>query len=177
MSFLYHYIPKKVEGTILYPLNLLKEKYPELSVMYVKKYVGREEIMEQRLLILDCLWNDVLHFTAVHPKDLKQALVEAGQPETFMMSFYQIDPMVLDPKNTIIYLNTQTRKEDSMLEQNFVSYTPKELAQYSFLPERTKAYYVYMYQHEHALPLMYKWVPHILYKGTLDISNAVVVTV
>ncbi|MEZ4114190.1 MAG: hypothetical protein R3B65_01945 [Candidatus Paceibacterota bacterium] len=27
---------------------------------------------------LNCLWNDVIHMTAVHPSDLKNSLLEAG---------------------------------------------------------------------------------------------------
>ncbi len=30
--------------------------------------------MEQRIPILNCLWNDVLHFSPVHPAKIKQAM-------------------------------------------------------------------------------------------------------
>ena len=71
MIYLYHSVPKNLEGSILYPLNTLKGKHPDIYEQQVSKYVGREHIKEQRIPILDCLWNDVLHFSAVNPKEVK----------------------------------------------------------------------------------------------------------
>ncbi len=68
MIYLYHSVPKNLQGNILYPLNTLKEKHPEIYEQQVSKYVGREHMTQQRIPILDCLWNDVLHFSAVNPK-------------------------------------------------------------------------------------------------------------
>ncbi len=72
-------MPKNLQGNILYPLNAPKEKHPDIYEQQVSKYVGREHIKEQRITILDCLWNDVLYFSAVNPKEIKQALIEAGR--------------------------------------------------------------------------------------------------
>ena len=88
----------------------------------MSKYVGREHITQQRIPILDCLWNDVLHFSAVNPKEVKQALVEAGRNLDFSMSFYQVDPKLIGPKNAIVYLYAHTDNKDKMSEENFVPY-------------------------------------------------------
>ena len=70
MMYLYHSVPRNLHGNILYPLNALTEKHPEIFEQQVSKYVGREHITQQRIPVIDCLWNDVLHFSAVNPKEI-----------------------------------------------------------------------------------------------------------
>jgi len=45
MEYLYHRVPKHMMGTVLYPLNVLKETRPEIYTEYIKKYEGREELL------------------------------------------------------------------------------------------------------------------------------------
>jgi len=59
MNYLYHGVPKQLEGNILYPLNILKDKCPEVYEKEVSKYVGREHVKENRIPAFNCLWNDV----------------------------------------------------------------------------------------------------------------------
>ncbi|MBI2087070.1 MAG: hypothetical protein HYT69_02770 [Candidatus Zambryskibacteria bacterium] len=68
MEYLYHQIPKNMFGTLLYPLNVLKETHPEIYAEHAKKYVGREQLLTATVPPLNCLWNDVLHFTAIAPR-------------------------------------------------------------------------------------------------------------
>ena len=37
MNYLYHRVPKKISGTILHPLNSLKNIYPEIYTEEIKK--------------------------------------------------------------------------------------------------------------------------------------------
>jgi len=111
--FLYHMVPEDMRGTVLHPLNSLKDQHPDLYVAKSAKYENRQHVMEQFLPTLEAAWNDVLHFTAVNPEELKRALVEAGM-EPREMKFYQIDPSLLDPKLTTVYLY-QDRTSDSKM--------------------------------------------------------------
>ena len=77
MEVLYHRVPTNMSGTILYPLNELKKLHPELYAEHVKKYEGREQLLTTEVPPLECLWNDVLHFTAVAPSELKANLAKA----------------------------------------------------------------------------------------------------
>ena len=70
MTFLYHRVPANMQGDFLSPLNQLKDIYPEAYAEAVKKYEGREFLMNVGIPTLDCLWNDFLFLTAVHPFDL-----------------------------------------------------------------------------------------------------------
>ena len=107
----------------------------------MSKYVGREHITQQRIPILDCLWNDVLHFSAVNPKEIKQALIEAGRNPDFTMNYYQIDPKLIEPKNATVYLYAHADNKDKMNEENFAPYNPDEVAKFSSMPQATKDYY------------------------------------
>jgi len=176
MTYLYHLVPKNLRGNILYPLNTLKEKYPDIYEQQVVKYAGREHITRQRIPILDCLWNDVLHFSAVDPKEIKQALIEAGQSPDFSMRCYRIDPGSIDPKNTIVYLFAHTNDKDEMGEENFASYNPDDVAKFSVMPQATKDYYKEMIVNGQR-PLRYHRIPHVLYRGTLNIIELPIVFV
>jgi hypothetical protein len=159
-----------MRGEILFPLNTLKYKHPDLYEKEASKYVGREEIMQNKLPILNCLWNDVLHFSAVHPSEIKQALIEAGRTKSFDIEFFEVDPHLLTFENTIVYLYKHSNIADKLKEENFAKYNPDDIDQYSKLPQETKDYYKEILT-QGKNPLLFHRVPHILFKGTLDISS------
>jgi hypothetical protein len=170
MNYIYHWVPKDMRGEVLFPLNTLKETEPDLYEREVAKYVGREQIMQDRLPILNCLWNDVLHFSAVHPSLVKEALFESGRTKPFDLEFYEIDPHLLDPENTIVYLYKNNKREDKLKEDNFAKFNPDDMAQYSAMPIETKDYYKEMYT-QGKNPLLFHKIPHILFRGSLDVSK------
>lgn len=159
-----------MQGNVLFPLNTLKETHPDIYEKEASKYVGREQIMQQRIPTLDCLWNDVLHFSAVHPSQVKEALIEAGRTKSFDIEFFEIDPHLLTPENTTVYLYRHSTLEDKFKEENFANYNPDDVAQYSVLPQETKDYYKEMISQDKK-PLLFHRVPHIIFKGSLDTSK------
>ena len=176
MSYIYHRVSKNLKGNILYPLNILKEIYPEIYEQEFKKYTGRESLTLHRIPILNCLWNDVLHFSAVDPNDIKQARIEAGGDPDFTMTCFEVEPEILDPENSIVYLYAQVNVKDKLDKDNFIQYRPEETVKYSSLPQATKDYYKEMIAIGKPT-LLYHRIPHILYKGTLDISKLNTITI
>lgn len=176
MNYLYHRVPKNVRGNVLYPLNTLKEIYPGIYKQRIKNYAGRESIMLHRIPVLDCLWNDVLHFSAVNPKEIKQALIEAGRDPDFSMTCYQVDPKLFTPENTIVYLYAHEKVKYKLSRENFMAYNPDEVSKFSSMPQVTKDYYKEKIG-EGRQPLLFHRVPHILYKGLLDTAYLPIVTV
>jgi hypothetical protein len=77
-KYLYHMVPNDMTGSVLQPLNTLKESHPDLYVSKAEKYKGREHLMDIMIPTLECKWNDVLHFSPIHPQELKEAFEEAG---------------------------------------------------------------------------------------------------
>ncbi len=112
---LYHRVPDPMFGEILYPLNRLAEINPALASAHAEKYRGRENLMAVRLAILDCLWNDALHLSPVHPAKIKTALLESGYPEKELglRRFFAVDPRTLKPGRAVFSEIRKTLKENT----------------------------------------------------------------
>jgi len=174
-KYLYHMVPSDMRGNILHPLNALEEIHPDLYLSKSMKYAERPEVMKQFIPTLECLWNDVLHFSPIDPVELKKALVAAGRdPEE--MKFYQVDPDLLDPEKTTICLFRREFKNDRMNPKNFTDYDTSKINEHSKLPDDVKEYYAKMYG-QGKKALLFLGIPHILHKGPVDISDLPVITV
>lgn len=60
MNYFYHGIPEDMKGSSLIPLNDMMSVDTGLRDKYLEKYKGREEILDRKIPLLDCLWNDVV---------------------------------------------------------------------------------------------------------------------
>jgi len=181
MQYLYHHLPTDLKGATLHPLNSLKSKFPDVYEREVSKYVGREHITQQRIPLLDnCLWNDVIFMTALNPQELFDERRRAGWHSTTPRQYIKIDPNTLDPAKLGIFL-FKIKEDDlsSTLEaSDFAAYNYDDLKTYAILPQATKDYFKYeLDKGEPHIKLLYRYIPHILYKGTIDISNAEIITV
>lgn len=176
MNYLYHRVPDDLEGDTLHPLNQLRVALPHIFEKEMRKYEGREALTRVKIPFLNCLWNDVLHLTAVPPYEIKQALIEAGRRPDFEMKYFQIDSDMLEVENTVIYLYTQSSFQDISEKKNFRLYDPTKVSEYSEVPQKTKDYYKELID-EGKKPLLYYLIPHILYKGSIDTKNLKIVTV
>jgi hypothetical protein len=171
-QYLYHKVPKEMDGETLYPLSVLKEKNPELYAAMIEKYKGREEVMQKPVVSLEpATWTDVIHLSAVHPEELKKALLEAGMESEKLegMEFYQIDPDLLEKEQTTVFLQTPDSEE-------FTEYDSTNLVTHSSIPEYTKKYYKNKLQGGET-PLFFLGVPHILHKGTIKTSDFPVIKI
>jgi len=153
-----------MKGEILYPLNRMKDVDPEIFSEHVKKYEGRESIMERTIPSLGCLWNDVLHMSAVHPEEIQKLLVENGN-ELKSRKFFEIDPHLLEKDKTTIYLYPWGKR--TFGAEDFTSFDPDNIAEYSIIPEETKRYYKEMLE-KGERPLLWHGIPHFLYHGSID---------
>lgn len=158
---LYHQVPKDMKGETLHPLNVLKDIHPEVYEEHLKEYENRPHILEKTIPTLgDIKWNDVIHFSPVHPEDVKNALFANGRTQPFEGEFFEVDPEILDANNTTVYLG----------ENNFTPYDPSEINTHNKIPKETIKYYTDM--HEQGLtPKRFHGIPHILHKGSLDVSK------
>lgn len=180
--YLYHMVPEGMktdyEGQhILYPLNILKERFPELYQVNAAKYSGSEYRKAIPGMLIPTLeaaaWGDVIQLSPIHPEDLKEALIEAGfEPREF--KFYQIDPALLDPEKTTIFLYREDKEDED--PENFDTYSPEKIAEHAVVPERTKAHYREQ-RVRNQKPFLFVGVPHIFHKGPIDVSDFPVITV
>jgi hypothetical protein len=173
--YLYHWVPKGMKGNTLYPLNVLKEKFPELYEQKAKKYEDRMQVMGWRIPTLDCYWNDVIHLIAVHPRVAKQALKDTGYDKEYSVSCYEIDPSSLPPEKTTVCMYTEEPAQgDQFKADEFVPFDVQDMEKYSVIPQRTKDYYKKCIENDR-IPLSFPWVPHIFYKGSIDVENLKIV--
>ncbi len=161
-------------GTILHPLNTLKKSHPRIYHEEVKKYEGREELLTTEVLPLKCLWNDVLHFTAVSPHELKDNLAKAGL-EYDEESWFKVPVERIQGEKSIAFIY---RRDQGIIPdfQEYEVFDAKRMEAYCTVPPETITYYKKM-KIEKDGPLLFHLVPHILYKGTLDTSDLAIITV
>lgn len=173
MSYIYHGVPERMEGRELIPLNRMKDANPELYAAYAKKYEGREEVMERRIPLLDCLWNDVTQFLPLHPAKVFQLQKELGLIKAIPpIQFYEIDLQSLDSAKTVVYFKSAPGDEN--IEVKWLSNVDFKSLQ--DVPPATKAYYETLVG-TGELPFNYQFVPHVLTMDIVDVSRARVIAI
>lgn len=188
-SKLYHMVPKKMEGNILFPLNKLPEKLGDAGeVVYqeeVKKYSdtnGREDLMKKIIPDLDnAKWNDVIHLTPIHPKIIRDAIKETlkkiGKGRDLPhWDYFEIDPSVLNFQNTVVYLGKDKPISEEFSQEDFEQFDPSNLEKYSHLPNETLAHYEESIVKNNKMPTLYHLTPHILTKDSIDIRNSKIIS-
>lgn len=174
MAYIYHMVPENMKGKILYPLNVLKKKYPGIYKKEVDKYRNRKKVMRRKIPYLDCFWNDALHFTAIFPSKITKELRTAGYPLE-KLKWFKINTNKLKSKKLIVYLYKPKKEEsDFMNKDNFEQFKLKNISRYNKIPAKTIRYYKEEIKKDKK-PLKFHFIPHILYKDKLNISNAEII--
>lgn len=161
-------------GTVLYPLNTLRETHPEIYVEYIKKYEGREVLLTADVPPLNCFWNDVIHLTAVSPYELKANLAQA-ELEYPPQAWFKIPTSKIEGDKSIAFVY----RRDIGLKPEFKQYEkfdPARMDVYRTVPPETIEQYKRK-KAEGLTPLMFSLVAHILYKGEIDVADCEVVVV
>jgi hypothetical protein len=172
MTFLYHLVPQPLIGDTLYPLNALKHHAPEAYTAHLKKYRGREVLLERTIPLLNCLWNDVLHFSPVHPAAIRDALLQVGfdwRPR----DWFVVDPssIGMTAHNSAIFSYPQRARGDFTLPASaFQPFSAAVLNDLEDLPSATRAYYHEAKAHTER-PFLFHLIAHILYRGSIALEQ------
>ena len=106
-TFVYHAKQPDFFGPRLFPLTTLKEKQPEIYSRVVKKYEGREWLMKLVIPPLNCLWDDVLHMSLMHPALIYRILSEMGfEHHRYQREWFEI-PVADVAARSILYHDTK----------------------------------------------------------------------
>ena len=169
MIKLFHRVPANLTGNRLMPLNELKSDYPDVYRMHSMKYKGREWLKDRNIPFLNCLWNDVLHLTIVHPRKIKDAQVAAGF-QWNPVKWFQIDPIEegLNEENAVIWLFGQSVSQLKLKPYQYVPFNVRLLSYLTDIPTMTIEYYKNFHKEENKLLLSFYGLPHVLYKRNLD---------
>ena len=168
---LYHRRPPDLRGSVLYPLNELRSVAPDLYERQRAKYSGREELLRQRVPRLDCLWNDVLHFSPVHPMRIGE-LARAEDLLWHEAEWFEIDPLAagFTSANTAVFRYADTTVETRIPENEFERFDLDRIAEMTDVPQSTRdCYRAVAAGSGHYF--IFVGVPHVLHRGAVDVAS------
>ena len=146
-------------GTFLLPLSELRTDHPEVYEREIAKYKDRPGLPQTRIPLHDCLWNDVIHCSPIHPHLLYRAWCEAGKANLPEAKFYRIPiervaglPMVI------------------MRGRSFMRIDSKSYAELDCVPHETLSWYTRLVR-EGRFGGHFVGIPHILVKGPIDVRD------
>jgi hypothetical protein len=174
---LYHLVPEELSGTKLYPLNQLISISPGAYARAVAKYAGREEITQKVIPVFECLWNDVVFFSPVHPEKITQARREAGLVAEYekKRSWLVLDSDVLDQSQMLLYRHRPQWLIDQAADKTeyipFVEVSEAEKSQMTEMPEGA----LWSIRKFREQAFFQSYIPHVLYKGVIDVAGANIV--
>jgi len=172
MTYIYHAVPERMEGDTLIPLNQMRTSHPGLYAQYLQKYKGREELLQRKVPLIGCLWNDVVQFLPLHPSKIFQLQQKLGLIDKIPpYKYFQIELASLDPKKTVVYFKNAPGEENALVK----GLQSVDFAQLQEIPSATINYFTSLID-TGELPFNYQFVPHVLYKGAVDISKSSVIT-
>jgi hypothetical protein len=171
---LYHRIPPNMKGSKLIPLNEQRELLPELYKAAVQKYADRMSVMHQIIPYFECLWNDVLFLSPVHPQLMNDArrLYKVSTPET---RWFEIDSDLLEQDKLLLYRHRPKWLVEMEPEKDeyeaFTKLTKEEKQSLIKLQEAG----IWSIRKWREKALYWGHVPHILYRGHIDTTGLLTV--
>ncbi len=174
-QFVYHMVPNRFEGDTLYPLNELKKIRPEIAAEHAKKYKNRQPLPEQRIPPLDCLWNDVLMFSPVHPAEIFQTFRDAGY-DVENKPFFEIPLSLFEPEKTAVYLYAKQRAFGDFQKDpdDFVMLADVDFEALTILGDKLQRH-IERSKQDGRNPVMFGNIPHILYHGAITLKDVKIV--
>ena len=180
MKFVYHGVPERMVGTVLYPLNQLAAIDSRSYEFQRSKYEGREALLQSRIPGFELLWNDTLHCAPLHPYLLFEARRALDLLSSPWMTgrFFEI-PVERILVNPVIWASQDVpstgvaRSKSAAPTALDGEFEPFDAARYQALREITAAHLSYLRRMEDSgeRPLMFAYIPHVLVAGPIDISG------
>lgn len=172
-KYLYHKVPLEgIVGSCLYPLSELQKLCPEIYKKRVDEYVrdGRENILEMEIPCLNCFWKDVIYLTAISPIELRNGLKKAGIAGP-KLRFFEIKASQLDYSRTVVMFFSPNERWESVLDkyEEFNDHFEK----YSTISEQT----IEWWRKSKSSHLLFRFIPHIMHKGMIDVRDAKIIEV
>lgn len=163
--YIYHHVPQNQKGDIIYPLNQLKEKFPDIYKTQLAKY---DDIEEKDVEIPGFgNWNDCVNLMPVSPGLVKKELEKYGHDTNWQWRFYRIDPEKLDNSKLIIMTMTEA---NGVLERKFMPFSRVAFEKYCHIGEATRNIFQKA-KENHEQPNTFARVPHMLYKDSINTTN------
>ena len=160
MAFLYHAVPHDMRGGVICPLRKLRLRHQDLWEKHMSKYEDRQRPEETTVSLLDCAFDEVINLTPVHPQKTRNALRRAGIPWS-VLTYYEIPVSMFNPDNAVMMY---WARGNLVFEQ----FGLVPIDRYSEIPFETIDYYK---KCSPEAPFLQQFVPHVLYRGQLNITG------
>jgi hypothetical protein len=181
VSFIYHMVPNKMAGEVLHPLSELRKTWPKRYEIEIKKYDDhpiRKNLPKRIIKKIDCLQEDVIHFTPMHPHLMFKGLKTVFNDWERSQLFYEIpierigdQPAVyFDMNRTGTYIFGNDEPEEMFETVNAKTY--KILTE---LPKEALEFYEqWKSRGEKGAPAMGR-IPHLMVKGQVSVEKCQVI--
>jgi hypothetical protein len=180
VAFVYHLCSRDMRGTTLYPLNGLKDRFPDVYARERKKYEGRESVLDWVVPGLGVPWADTVNLSALDPRLLVAARVELGVPFSRLLErpLARIPLERLTALPAVVY-NSATHwinsspGEDVPLTPPHTEFFPFDPSAYSEPREVPQLHLDYLLRQKARgqLALGFVFVRHVLVAGPVDLSG------
>lgn len=168
--YIYHLKPNPFEGTKLIPLNKM-DKESEIYKFHASKYVGREELTEELIPILNCKWNDVVQFSALDPQVIVNELqnhqddLKLSRVEYFKI---HIDEVV-SKYPAVIFDRNPSRGKGSfkILNEEIKELSKENYTELNEVPRKTIEYWEKV-KSEGGKFLWFPFITHVMIKGSIE---------
>jgi hypothetical protein len=175
MKYLYHFRAPNFSGDKLYPLNTLKDIYPQIYEQQLSKYQGREALLTEIIPKLNCLWNDVVHCVPIHPYYIYETLQNCGLQVNWHRRCFQIPVIRLAGMPTVWYIHRPNKANPDQEAVEVEWFNPELYQELTEISLATTEYYRDTIA-KGQRPLLHAGVPHVLVQGVLDVSNVKIIT-
>ncbi len=167
--YMYHHVPDDQIGDVIYPLNQLKEKFPDI---YEKQFAKYDNIQEKDVEIPGFgYWNDCVNLMPVSPGLVKKELEKYGHDTNWQWRFYKIDPEKLDGSKLILMVMNEN---NGTLERTFIPFSKEAFNKYCHIGEATRTCFQKAKENNEQ-PNTFTRVPHVLYKNSINTKNLEIV--
>lgn len=156
-------------GSVLYPLNGLKQHAPAQYAAHAAKYAGRDYMLTRRLPKLDCLWNDVLHCAPIHPSTIRRAITEAGfsVPNSLRWFVIPVDAIT----HSMAIFQSDKHHTSALPDACITRVAPQSYREVTEMSASTLAWYAELKENNQPLRGFFNRAPHLLIQGAVDVST------
>lgn len=171
--FVYHRKAENFLGSQILPLNALGAKYPGLQANHLKKYQGREKLLNMTIAgFNDHKFGDFSHFLLIDPQVWLKTVKEYGlldQNKTF--SFFKIPLIQFDEEHTRVFRYTPDYKAPFDPLESVSEYLENPVTE---VPDYTQKYYQEV-QAKGERFIFYHLLPHLITTQPVNIDNCEIV--
>lgn len=176
-QYVYHTRREPFQGNFILPLNSMvaKESFADIHKIQDAKYLGREYLKKIVIPPLNCLWNDVIFLSPLHPQKHFDKYKELGFSPT-KREYFQIPVEVLKEKRVALWKFPilPSKHPDTYAPSQFERFDWKSYKEMSELPEETVQFYRQSFdpKEPNKYP-RFNWIyiPHILCQDPIDITD------